>query len=624
MKIARPAAGFAALALLGMTTLAACGSSTSAAPLKVGGPFGSIPAQTGTPTGTGTLSLPEFQDVPPSAIFPVVDAAEDSIGSVTMFENYMWRPLIWSPTGNQYKLEWSQSIETGPPTISNGGKTFTITLNPAYKWSNGSTVSSTDVLFDIALIKAAIAISPSDYAGFAPGQFPLNLTSVTAPNASTVVFTFNKAYNPNWITIDEIGSITPIPTYAWDIDKTGGSPVDWHTLAGAESIYKYLEAANSSESTWATNKLWTAIDGPFTLTSINPSTGSFTMVPNKAYTGPDPAHFTQLDMLQYTSDAAEFDALQSGVLTIGLVPSENFANIPALKSKGFTVWGYPTGGMWYITLNFADTTNHWNDIIGQLYVRQALQHLMNQPAMVKGIFHEAAIVSNGPTPSLPPSTFLPTSATTADYPYSISAAKSLLTSHGWKVVPNGTTTCVKPGSASDECGAGIPAGANLNFTLPYAPSPDWIASDDIAFASAARQLGITVSTTEKSFTDLISDDNDVAAPADANKWQANDFGGFTESDYPTEDTIFNTGGTNNMGDFNNSTLNTDINNSLNSTNPTAVETENNFEAHILPVLFEPNADNIWAWTKAVSGPPSAFETLALFVYLPNQFYFVKS
>ena len=33
-------------------------------------------------------------------------------------------------------------------------------------------------------------------------------------------------------------------------------------------------------------------------------------------------------------------------------------------------------------------------------------------------------------------------------------AIALLKANGWKVVPNGTDTCVQPGSGPGECGAG--------------------------------------------------------------------------------------------------------------------------------------------------------------------------
>ena len=35
--------------------------------------------------------------------------------------------------------------------------------------------------------------------------------------------------------------------------------------------------------------------------------------------------------------------------------------------------------------------------------------------------------------------------------------------HGWHVIPGGQTTCHEPGTAADECGAGIPAGTPIKF-----------------------------------------------------------------------------------------------------------------------------------------------------------------
>jgi len=55
--------------------------------------------------------------------------------------------------------------------------------------------------------------------------------------------------------------------------------------------------------------------------------------------------------------------------------------------------------------------------------------------------------------------------------FSVSAAGSLLKSHGWNVVPGGSTTCAKPGTGPGECGAGIPAGTKLTFNVIYSNQP---------------------------------------------------------------------------------------------------------------------------------------------------------
>ena len=56
------------------------------------------------------------------------------------------------------------------------------------------------------------------------------------------------------------------------------------------------------------------------------------------------------------------------------------------------------------------------------------------------------------------------------FPYDPIKAKSLLTSNSWKVAPGGVTTCVKPGTAAGDCGAGITADSSLRGVLPLNPT----------------------------------------------------------------------------------------------------------------------------------------------------------
>ena len=93
-------------------------------------------------------------------------------------------------------------------------------------------------------------------------------------------------------------------------------------------------------------------------------------------------------------------------------------------------------------------------------------------------------VAFGPVPAIPASPFAPANAKTNPYPYSITAAKKLLTDHGWTVVPGGQTTCTSPGTAANQCGDGIPAGTALKFDIVYSNSPAVIGQQDEALASS--------------------------------------------------------------------------------------------------------------------------------------------
>jgi peptide/nickel transport system substrate-binding protein len=625
-RFARTSVGLGVVGVAAAMALSACGSSTPTEAV-VTGAFGSIPAEHGIPTGTGTLNLPEFPGVPPTWIFPVTPAADFSIGSITLFQFFMWRPLYWSPDGNQYVIDYP--LSTGEkPVISNGGKTFTITLNPADKWSNGQPITSDDVLFDFDLLKAAIAESPANYGGYAPNQFPSNATfKVLGPE--TFSLTFNKTYNPGWLLYDEVGQLIPLPSTVWNVTSATSKHVPvstWETLKGAESIYNYLSGLSADKGTYATSPIWKTVDGPFKLTSFNSTTGSFSMVPNPSYGGPVKAKFSTLNMIFYTDETAEYDAALSGALSVAYLPFQNLPQLKSLRANGFNVYGYPAGGFNYIAYNFEDTTGHWHDIISQLYVRQALAHLQNESAEIKGIFLGAAIPAYTSIPSLPKTAYVPADATTNPYPYDPSETVSILKAHGWKVTPGGQTVCQKAGSGAGECGAGIPAGTPLSFNLPYSSSPDWIGDLIDSLASTAKSYaGITITPQSKTFS-FITQNYNNPVPADAkyiNSWAATQFGGFTMAPYPTTNTVFNTGGSENFGGFNNPAVNSAISGSLNSPSPTALDNEGNVIGTQQPGLFEPLFDNIIMWKNSLSGPAPAFQIMTQFTYLPEDFYFVK-
>jgi peptide/nickel transport system substrate-binding protein len=623
-RFARTGVQLAAVGIAAAMSLSACGSSTPGNAV-VTGAFGSIPAEHGTATGTGTLSLPEFPGVPPTWIFPVTNSADNSIGSVTLFQDFMWRPLYWAPEGNKQVIDYPLSIGE-KPVISNGGKTFTITLNPAYKWSNGQPITSNDVLFDFDLIKAAIAEGPANYALYVPGQFPANATFKVL-SASTFSISFNKTYNQGWLFWDEIGQLFPLPSTEWNVTSATSkhvAPSVWETLKGAEGIYSYLSGLAGDKGTYASNPIWQTVDGPFKLQSFNSTSGSFTMTPNASYGGPVKAKFSTLDMNFYTDETAEYDAALSGALSIAYLPFQNLPQLKSLKAKGYEVYGFPGMGYNYIPYNFKDTTDHWNDVISQLYVRQAIAHLQNESAEIKGIFLGAAIPAYTTIPSLPSTPYIPAAAKTDPYPYSPSTTVSMLKAHGWKVVPGGQTTCAKAGTGAGECGAGIPAGTPLSFNIAYSTSPNWIGEIVDSLASTAKQYaGITISPEAKTFSFITQNYNDPVSPKYYNSWNADQFGGYTGNGYPTANQELNTGGGGNFGDFSNTAVDNAINGSLNSSNPNALTNEGQTIAEQQPAIFEPLNDEIIMWKNNLSGPQQAFQTFTQYTYLPEDFYFVR-
>src|SRR6202453_4388494 len=220
------------------------------------------------------------------------------------------------------------------PVWSNGDKTVTITLKN-YKWSDGQPVTSQDVAFSIDEIKAAIKESPANWYAYSQGLgIPDEVASVTTPDAKTAVINLTKAVNPTWFFENELGSLMPMPSHAWDIDATGGAAItDWATNpADAKKIYDYLNAQSKSLSTYATNPLWQVVDGPYKLSSLTASTGAYTMTPNAAYGGPHATVQSPWQSVPFPSDAAEFDALKDGSVDVGYLPLPDLPQSSTISS----------------------------------------------------------------------------------------------------------------------------------------------------------------------------------------------------------------------------------------------------------------------------------------------------
>ncbi|HXP20453.1 MAG TPA: ABC transporter substrate-binding protein [Streptosporangiaceae bacterium] len=622
IRFARTGTKVAAIAAVGVTALAACSSSSSpSGVVKAGSGFAGIPAPAAKHVAGGTVTFGMAAGATPTYIFPIVPGADSSVYTISYFQQLFWRPLWWTPVGHSLNVNYPLSLAKAP-VWSNGNTTVTISMDTNYKWSNGQPVDAQDVIFYIDLLKAAVKLSPANSGNYTPGYFPDNVKSAVATSKFTVQLNLTKAYNPNYYFYDQLLLITPLPSTAWNIDKAGGPAVDFTNLKNAEKIYTFLNAQSLKLSTYATNPLWQTVDGPFKLTQFNPSTDANTMAPNPAYTGPNKPTIKAFQEVAFTSDTAEYTALLDGQLTVGLVPSTDYPQIPNLKKKGYNVFGFPNFGWDYMPINFLNTTNHWNMVVAQLYVRQALAHLVDLAGYIKGVYHGYAAVADGPVPSVPISPFTPANATNPPYPFSVSAAKALLTAHGWKIV-SGTQTCESPGTGAANCGAGIPKGTPLSFTLVYNNGSPAITSEDTAYASDAKQAGIPVTLVGKTFNFILSNYYNLAAPHNKNKWWIEDFGGFTQSLYPTTNSIFNTTGSYNIGSYSSAKANALINASVFGGNPNAVKTEASFLTQDVPALFEPDADHVYAWSTKLSGPQASFWELPQFSLNPELWYFTK-
>ena len=630
------AAGAAALLAVG---IAACSSSSStgagsgAAPasgVAMQGQFGSVPDEATGAEHAGTITVAAPPNSAPTWILPIVPGSSYQVFNDYEFDYQMYRPLYWYYNGVQPTETPAMSL-ANEPVWSNGDRTVSFSLKSNYKWSDGQPLTSQDVLLWFYLLKAALKESPANWGPYTPGLgLPDEVASISAPSASTVTMNLTKAVNPTWFVEDELGSLQPLPSHAWDIDAPGGKAItDWATNpADAKKIYDYLASGAKSLSTYATNPLWKVTNGPYKLTAFSATTGGFTMVPNAAYGGPHATTESKYQILPFTSDQAEFDAVEAGSVDVGYVPLANVPKASGLASS-YNEFGYSDFGFNYISYNFKDTTGDFNNIIDKLYIRQALAHLEDEAGYIKAFFNGAGGQAFGPVPVSPKSPFTPSNATTNPYPFSTADAATILKANGWTVVPNGTDTCAKAGTATGDCGAGIPAGTKLEWNVFYGTNPAVLGEQTQDWASEAKTVGITMNLASSNFDYQIANYNDPSSPKTINKWAMDDFGGFSDSTYPTTLGVFNSTGSDNIGGYVDPKADSLINSSVTSPNASAVSAEAEYLTAQQPGLFQPNPDggfgtaSIVVWSKTISGAPQSFETLTQDQWTPEYWFLTK-
>jgi peptide/nickel transport system substrate-binding protein len=602
----------AAVGLTVSVAVAACGGG--------GGKIGTGAAVHGKPTHGGTVTIAEV-GVSPNLIFPLQPSTNSNGYNVNLTEGE-WPSLVDIGDGTSTAPNPQESLFSSL-TYSDNDSVLTIVLKP-WKWSDGAPITARDFTFMYNLLKA----NYNNWIGYIPGSFPVDVKKVLTPNTHTVVLDLTRSYNPTFYTDDVLSTIMLLPQHVWDRTSQNGKVGNYdETTKGAVAVYNFLQKAGSDEATFATNPLWQVVDGPWKLAEFNIS-GYYAWVPNTNYSGPVKPYLSEVEWTPFTDDTAEMNTLRSGTsLDLAQVPANDLQQLPALEAEGYSVFQSPIPGVAQILLDFwpSGASSSGGPLIRELYIRQALEDLINRPQLVSKVYGGYADPGNGPVSvSYGKQWDSPLEKAGGPYPYSPSAADALLRAHGWKVVQNGLSTCIRPGSGASDCGAGITAGEPLQFQLLYASGTAAFDQQNAAIQSSEAAGGIRLTLKSEPFNTLVGNlgiCNQQSHSTGCN-WQLMQFGYSPYSSDPSGAGMFNTDAIGNNGGYASPEMDNLINATEYGSSQSAFYAYEDYAARQLPELWLPLQADVFVYKKNLGGvtPTNPFSATVN----PEVWYYTKS
>jgi peptide/nickel transport system substrate-binding protein len=609
-------AGVAAVGLVA----AGCGSSGSS---SGGGGGGGSPVK----GGTATVALPA--GVTYNYIFPFYPVTEASVYNL-QFQYLLFRPLyiFGNNTDNSVSVNYPLS-PAEPPTYSDGGKTVVVNMK-GWKWSNGETVDAKSLIFFLNMAEAEKA----NWYGYSKGLLPDNVVSYKATGPNQVTFHLNRSYSTLWFTYNQLGELKPMPQ-AWDVTSvgaksgSGGCTTDSASdgWAKCKAVFTFLSAQAKNANSYATNPLWSVVDGPWKLSSFN-TNGNVTIVPNKAYSGTPKPKLSAVKMVPYTEDSTEYTALRTNQIDVGYIPSQDLPPKPADSflpatnplGSGYDLQPFYFFGLTYAQPNFNNPQIGW--MVRQLYIRQALQEVFDQPGIIKAIYRGYAIPVSGPAPNAPPGNQWQPPAQAANnnqgpYTFSISKAKALLTSHGW-AMQGGVMTCQNPA----KCGKGIKQGQQLKLTYVYSTGVQAVTTMWQTYKSDASKAGISINLVGQTFNTIVGEAAPCAPMGPKCNVQVFAYGGWVFDGpgfEPTGEPLFASGAGSNAGNYSDPKMDQLINETHTSSSLDVFHEYATYGAQQLPFIWNPNAYTV----QAVSSKLHNVTFSPLFTLLPEYWNFTK-
>ncbi|MDQ1025394.1 peptide/nickel transport system substrate-binding protein [Streptomyces umbrinus] len=562
------------------TTLVAC-AVVSAGTLLLAGCSGTNDTSSASPDSIDYALPANFT---PNWILPIGTAAHLNTNNRSIADS-LWERLV-AYDGSTGKIAWNKkaSIATAADFASDG-RSVKVTLGDR-SWSDGKPITSRDVEFWFNLIKA----NKAEWAGYNPGKAPDNWTSFKTVDDRHFTITFDKAYNSQWMLANEFSEITPLPQHVWDKTDASAQVSDAdRTAAGAKKVWTYLNSAAKNISRYDKDALWKTLSGPYSVKSFSTS-GKVVLAANKKYDGGEKANIATVNLLPFTTADAEKNALRSGSVDYGYIEATDLDQKDRFTAQGYTVKPWSGWAITYMPYNFNNPA--MGAVFKQLYARQAVQRSIDQTSLAKVIFNGTAVPGYGPVPQAQASDFVSQVQKDNPYPFSTSEAKSLLTGHGWQE-KGGVMVCTDPGTGDAQCGEGVAEGTK--FEMQVLSQSGSAVTDNMmsSIQSSLEKTGIKFSIKTAPVNSVLSQTPQCTSGQPICKWQLSFFGtagSWYFNAFPTGDSLFQTKGGSNFGNYSNPDVDKLITASTTSSSSQAVQDYSAALAKDLPVIWLPAPD----------------------------------
>lgn len=523
------------------------------------------------------------------------------------------RRAVWTPVINVHgadgEVDWDHRGSLASDVeFSADGRAVTISLNEV-SWSDGEPVTSRDVEFWYNLVDA----NKDAWGGYAAGRIPDNIESWENVDDSTFEITFDDLYNQDWLLYNQLINLTAIPAHAWNKTSDDGEISDHdRTTEGAEEVWDYLVGEAEQTDTYASNPLWTVVNGPYTVAEWT-STGQVTLEANENYDGNDPAQIQTVTLQPFTSADAQLNALRAGELDYGYLPASALDQQAEFEGRGYVVEPWAGWSITYLPYNFNNP--EMGAVFEQLYARQAIQHSIDQDSIAGVIWHETAEPTYGPVPQNPPSDFLSETQQSNPYPFDTDTAVDLLTSNGWEIGADGFAVCENAGTGDGQCGEGIDAGTTFEMTVLSQSGSTETDNMMSEIKSSLAKSGIDLTITSEPLNQVLGQSVPCEPDEDACSWQLSFFG--TQGSwyfpaYPTGERLFGEGATANFGNYSNPEVDEYIDATLTGNDPDSMRQYSEALALDLPVVWLPSpAYQVSAFREGLEG--TGQDPLAVFL-----------